>query len=121
MRPPLRPVLLAALVAAAALVAGAEPASAAMSVHGSVEGAYVLGAKRGDHVVVQRGARTVRTGRADRFGAKVFIDLRPGAGYRVVQRRGARVVASRALRVLRGADHPSRAFYRGQRLAAGLN
>ena len=68
-----------------------------------------------------RGTRTVRAGRADRFGAKVFIDLRPGAGYRVVQRRGARVVATRRLRVLRGADHPKAAFYRGQRLAAGLN
>src|SRR4051794_37477082 len=121
MRSPLRPALVAVLVAAAALVAGAAPASAAMTVHGSVEGAYVVGAKRGDHVAVQRGARTVRTGRADRFGTKVFIDLRPGAGYRVVQRRGARVVATRRLRVLRGADHPKAAFYRGQRLVAGLN
>src|SRR4051812_48853447 len=107
MRSPLRPALVAVLVAAAALVAGAAPASAlpppppppraaargaaaarraggapasaAMTVHGSVEGAYVVGAKRGDRVAVQRAARTVRTGRADRFGAKVFIDLRPGA------------------------------------------
>ena len=53
-----------------------------------------------------RGTRTVRTGRADRFGSKVFIDLRPGAGYRVVQRRGARVVATRRLRVLRGERPP---------------
>ena len=121
MRPPLRPVLLAALVATVALVAGAAPAGAAMTAHGSVAGAYVVGAKRGDRVAVVRGTRTVRAGRADRFGAKVFIDLRPGAGYRVVQRRGARVVATRRLRVLRGADHPKAAFYRGQRLAAGLN
>src|SRR5436190_16951251 len=121
MRAPLRPALLAALVAAAALVAGAAPASAAMTVHGSVEGAYVVGAKRGDRVEVQRGARTVRRGRADRFGAKVFIGLRPGTGYRVVQRRGARLVGSRRLRVLRGADHPAPAFYRRQRLKAGLN
>ena len=121
MRAPLRPVLLAALVAAVALVVGAAPAGAAMTVHGSVTGAYVLGAKRGDRVAVVRGARTVRTGRADRFGSKVFVDLRPGAGYRVVQRRGARVVTTRRLRVLRGSDHPAAAFYRGQRLAAGLN
>jgi predicted acyl esterase len=121
MRPPLRPVLLAALVATVAVVAGAAPAGAAITAHGSVAGAYVVGAKRGDRVAVVRGTRTVRTGRADRFGTKVFIDLRPGAGYRVVQRRGARVVASRRLRVLRGADHPKAAFYRGQRLVAGLN
>ena len=121
MRAPLRPVLLAAPAAAVALVLGAAPAGAAMTVHGSVAGAYAVGAKRGDHVTVLRGTRTVRTGRADRFGSKVFLDLRPGAGYRVVQRRGARVVATRRLRVLRGGDHPAAAFYRRQRLAAGLN
>ena len=121
MRLPLRPALLAAAVAVVALVAGAAPAGAAMSVHGSVAGAYVVGAKRGDRVALLRDGRTVRTGRADRFGSKVFIDLRPGAGYRAVQRRGARVVATRRLRVLRGADHPAASFYRGQHLKEGLN
>src|SRR5829696_8486178 len=104
-------VLLAFLVTA--------PSAEALTARGSTEEAYVLGVKRGERLeLVSRSGRVVRRGRADRFGAKIFIDLRPGKGYRV---RGSRSKRSRRFTVLRAGQNPGRSFYRRKRLKRGLN
>ena len=112
----LRPLLLAVL-AILAVPAGAAPASAAMTARGSVEEAYVVGAPRGAKLVLVRQGRVLRSGRADRFGSRIFRGLRPGGGYRF-QRAGAR---TKPFRVLGRKDRPDRRLYRRQKLRQGLN
>ena len=81
---------------------------------GSIKQAYVLGAKKGQRLVLTNAkGRVVATGRADRFGSKIFRDVKPGRGYRVQR--------SRRFRVLRPGDNPPRSFYRREKLKQGLN
>ncbi len=97
---PSRPVSVLA-TALAALICAAVPAAAGaatapsitqkagFSARGSVGEAYVLGAKRGERLLLaDRRGRLVASGRADRFGSRIFLDVRPGAGYTVRLRRG---------------------------------
>ena len=94
--------------------AGAAPLKA----RGSIKQAYVLGAKKGQRVVLKNASgRTVAAGRADSFGSKIFRELRPGRGYRV--RAGKR--SSRPFKVLRPGANPRPAFYKRQKLTQGLN
>lgn len=116
-----------------ALAAGllAAPPASALSARGSVGEAYVVGARPGERLaLLDAGGRTVRTGRADRFGSRIFRELPPGARLRV--QAGARRVPAfagtrAALRrtppfgVLRGGSPPPRSFYRRERLRPGLN
>jgi uncharacterized protein len=89
-------------------------ADAALRARGSIGQAYVLGAKKGQRLLLRGPAGGVAaTGRADRLGSKIFRGLKPGRGYRVGR--------SRPFRVLRPGDNPPRSFYRGKRLKAGLN
>jgi uncharacterized protein len=94
--------------------ATAPAAGAAVKARGSINQAYVLGAKKGQKLVLRNATRRiVATGRADRFGTKIFRDLEPGRGYRVGR--------SRPFRVLRAGDNPRRSFYRRKKLKQGLN
>jgi predicted acyl esterase len=100
--------------AVALLCAAAPPAGAALKARGSIEQAYVLGARKGQRLVVTNARdHVVATGRADRFGSKIFRGLAPGRGYRVG--------GSRPFRVLRSGDNPGRSFYRRRKLEEGLN
>jgi hypothetical protein len=97
----------------------AAPSAEALTARGSTEEAYVLGAKRGERLqLVSSSGRVIRRGRADRFGAKIFLGLRPGRGYRV---RGSRSKRSRRFTVLRAGQNPRASFYRRKRLKRGLN
>ena len=107
----------APLVAVAAVMP--LPASAdAFRARGSIEQAYVLGAKKGERLqLVDARGRVVRRGRADRFGSRIFRALTPGARYTVRRRAGS----TRPFRVLRRGGTPPSSLYRGQRLRKGLN
>src|SRR5690606_17034333 len=51
---------------------------------GSVGDAYVTGARAGTRLLlVNRKNRIIRRGKADRYGSKIFYDVRPGPGYTV--------------------------------------
>ena len=113
------PVLLAALLAlacAAAVVPAA--ASAAITARGSVGDAYVLGAKNGQRLVLLRGGHRVASGSADRFGSKIFYDVKPGRGY-AVRPAGGR--PGRSFAVLGRNSNPSQSFFRRAKLVPGLN
>ncbi len=78
----------------------------------------MLGAKPGQRLVLKDASgRVLRTGRADRFGSKVFRRLAPGPGYTVHRRTGR----SRRFRVLRPGENPRRGFYQRTELKQGLN
>jgi predicted acyl esterase len=103
-----------------ALVAVPATASAAkFKARGSINEAYVLGARKGERLqLLNAVGRVVAAGRADRLGSKIFRELRPGPGYRV-RRRGGRT--SRRFRVLRAGQNPPQSFYRHIKLKEGLN
>ena len=107
------------LVLAALLVAVAPAAAhAAFKARGSIDQAYVLGAKKGQRLqLLDSRGHVVVAGKADRFGSKIFRELSPGGGYKV--RHGRKL--SRAFRVLRAGDNPPRSFYKHQKLKQGLN
>jgi len=114
---PLRARLTLALVA---LFVAAVPATAqaAFKARGSIEQAYVLGAKKGQRLqLLDRRGQVVAAGKADRFGSKIFRELRPGGGYKV--RHGRKL--SGAFRVLRPGANPAGKFYKRQKLKQGLN
>jgi predicted acyl esterase len=104
------------LVALLAL-AGPTAANAALKARGSINEAYVLGAKKGKRLQLLQAGRVIAAGKADRFGSKIFRELRPGGGYTVKQGHKS----SRSFRVLRAGANPPRAFYKRQKLKAGLN
>ena len=110
------PSRLAALLAAAVLLPAT--ADADFTARGSVEQAYVLGAKRGERLrLVDARGEVVRRGRADRFGSRIFRELRGGARYRVRRADGR----TKRLMVLARDDNPPRSFFARKRLRAGLN
>ena len=103
-----------------ALLLAAAPgaAQAAFKARGSTEQAYVLGAKKGQRLqLLDASGQVVAAGKADRFGSKIFRELKPGGGYRV--RHGSK--RSSPFRVRRAGDNPPRAFYKRQKLKQGLN
>ena len=107
-------------LALVALLVAAAPATAnaAFKARGSIDQAYVLGAKKGQRLqLLDRTGNVIAAGKADRFGSKIFRELRPGAGYRV--RHGRKLSAG--FRVLRPGANPKRSFYRRKKLKQGLN
>lgn len=103
---------------------GAQAASSppALSAHGSIGQAYLVGAQKGDDVrLVSAKGRVVVRGRADRFGSTVFYDVAPGPGYRVRVRHGARRRLTAPFAVLRAGANPRPAFYKQLKLKQGLN
>ena len=112
------PALLAVLLLLGLALAVPASASGAVTARGSVEQAYVTGAPAGATLqLLGRDGRVLRAGRADRFGSKIWRELRPGAGFRV--RVGSR--RTKAFSVLRRDQNPPAAFYRGKALKEGLN
>jgi predicted acyl esterase len=96
------------------LCAPAPAAEAALKARGSINQAYVVGAKKRQMLVLKDAdGRVVAAGRADRFGSEIFREVAPARGYRV-QRSGP-------FRVLRAGDNPPRSFYRRKKLEQGLN
>jgi len=96
-------------------------ASGGMTARGSVGDAYVLGAKQGRRLVLMRSGRTIASGRADRFGSKIFYDVAPGRGYAVRAGSGRRSTATRSFAVLGRNSNPPQAFFRRKKLVQGLN
>ena len=93
-----RPRLALALLLACALLAlTATAAHAAVTARGSVEQVQVTGAKHGGKLsLINRNGKALQTAKADSLGGVVFRDVKPGAGYRVLQGSAA----TRALTVL---------------------
>jgi uncharacterized protein len=114
-------VIVAASLAAGGLTFAAAGASAAtMAGRGSVEQAYVVNARPGAALQLVRHGRTLASGRADRFGSKVFRDQKAGTGYRI--RTVKTHQSTRPFAVLgRSSSNPPAAFFAGKRLKAGLN
>ena len=76
--------LLGGLVAAVALALFAAPSAAAITVHGSVQQVYAVGARPGERLaLLGRRGRTVSVRRAGPLGGVVFRGVAPGRGYRV--------------------------------------
>ena len=95
---------------------------ASFKARGSINQAYVLGAKRGQRLLlVNSKGRIVRRGRADRFGSKIFRELKPGPGYTVRRRAGGKVLGTSKFRVRRPGDNPPRSFFRRKKLKEGIN
>jgi predicted acyl esterase len=89
-----------------------------MTAHGSVEQAYVLGAKKGAKLqLLDAHKKVVATGKADRFGSKVWVDRRPGKGYTVKSGK----TTTKPFAVLRAGDNPPPSFYKKIDLKQGLN
>ena len=69
----MRRCLLAAALVATLLLCATASADASLKARGSIKQAYVLGAKKGQRLVLTNAkGRVVATGRADRFGSKIF-------------------------------------------------
>jgi predicted acyl esterase len=107
----------AVATALAIIGVGAAPA-AAFTARGSIDEAYVLGAKKGERLtLVDRSGHVVAHARADRFGSRIFEAVKPGGGY-VVRRRHGR---SGRFAVLGEHSNPPRSFFKRTKLKAGLN
>ncbi len=90
--------------------------------HGSIDEAYVLGAKPGETwTVVNNAGRQVGSGVVDKLGALIVTDLTPGPGYRFEQTSGSKTEATAPFSVLSTSPAPPPAFYADQHLHAGLN
>jgi uncharacterized protein len=108
-----------ALVSTLAIAGVAAPSAGAFSARGSIGQAYVLGAKKGELLkLADRRGHVVARGRADRFGSRIFLAVKPGAGYTV---RRANRRHTRSFKVLRAGSNPPRSFYRRHKLHEGLN
>src|SRR5829696_3588333 len=86
-------------LAALVLTTAAAPAGAALKARGSVEQAYVTGAREGARVtLVDARGKIAKRGRADRFGSRIFRALKPRPGYRILSggRRTDRFAVLRA-------------------------
>ncbi len=122
-----RPVaLLAAVVSIALLAVTSGSASAAtkatFTARGSIGQAYVLGAKPGAALqLVNAKGKVVASGKADRLGSKVFIDLKSGAGYTVRGGSSRKAPATARFAVLRPGDNPPQSFFKNKKLEQGLN
>jgi predicted acyl esterase len=77
-------VLASAMILALAASGSAAAARPALTVRGSVQQVYVLGAKLGQRVVLlNRRGRVVKSQRADSLGGIVYRGVKPATGYRV--------------------------------------
>jgi hypothetical protein len=98
------------------------PSPAPFKGHGSIDEAYVLGAKSGLKLTVVNGAgKKVGSGVVDKLGGLIVPYLTPGPGYRFEQSTGSKTLATAPFEVLSTSSTPSPSFYAGQKLHAGLN
>ncbi len=97
-------------------------APASFTARGSVGEAYVTGASEGDTLLlVNRHDRTIRTGKADRFGSKIFYDVRPAPGFTVRLKKGGKVQGTKKFKILNLDENPNQSFYKNKELKQGLN
>ena len=103
--PRVAPILAALVLMTVAAPAGGAPLKA----RGSVEQAYVTGAAKGKRVtLVNAKGKLVARGKADRFGSRIFRNLKPKGGYRVTS--GGR--RTKRFAVLKAGANPRPRFYR---------
>jgi uncharacterized protein len=90
--------------------------------HGSIDEAYVMGARPRTRLTLLDGSgRQVGTGRADRFGSLIVRNLTPGPGFRFEEGSGAARRVTPSFSVLSTNSAPPPSFYPSQHLHAGLN
>ena len=90
--------------------------------HGSIDGAYVVGATPNSRLrVVNAAGTTVGSGVVDRLGSLFVRNLTPGAGFRFEEGTGASKRATGAFSILSTVSTPPPSFYSSQHLHAGLN
>ncbi len=90
--------------------------------HGSLDQAYVLGARPGTALVlVNASGHAVGHGVASRLGSLIVRNVVPGPGYTFRSISGHRVAATGTFTVLSTSDTPPESFYADQHLHAGLN
>jgi predicted acyl esterase len=112
--------LLAAMLLAAAPVAGAKVINATFSAHGSVEQVYVLGTPGGALLtLVDRHGVRLASKRADALGGALFRGVTPGSGYRVREATAGGTMQSGALTVLPDRSAPPSTTIYGQQIPAG--
>jgi predicted acyl esterase len=88
--------------------------------HGSVEQVWVTGADANKALgLVAPDGSVVESSKADAQGSKIFRDVKPGGGYRVMAGGGASLVASGRIDVAAPDRHPGRAFYADQKIDEG--
>ncbi len=81
-------------------------------VRGSIKQIYVENAEPGTTVLlVNPNGRVIRTAKADAFGSKIFREVRPKWGYRVLQPGDDGVAGSRKMRSLKPGDNPKQSYY----------
>lgn len=81
-------------------------------VRGSIKQIYVEGAEPGSRLLlVNPNRRVIRKGRADDFGSKIFREVPPKYGYRVLNRQGQTFAGSRKVRSLKPGDNPPQSWY----------
>jgi predicted acyl esterase len=90
---------------------------------GNVGDATVTGAKPGTMLLlVNKKNRIVKKGKADRFGSKIFYDVKPGAVFTVRTRKNKkRAIGTRKFKVLKPGANPPQSFYDQKVLHEGLN
>ncbi|MDQ2621539.1 MAG: CocE/NonD family hydrolase, partial [Actinomycetota bacterium] len=97
-------------------------APATYTARGSVGEAYVTGASEGDTLLlVSKYDRTIRTGVADRFGSKIFYDVKPDKGYTVRMVKDGKVQGTKKFKILNLDENPNQSFYKNKVLKQGLN
>jgi len=103
--------------------AAASVAAAPFRGHGSIDEAYVVGARAGTHLTLVNGAGArVGSGVVDRLGSLVVRNLTPGSGFRFEEGSGATRRATAPFSVLSTTHStPPPSFYSSQHLHAGLN
>jgi predicted acyl esterase len=90
---------------------------------GNVGDATVTDAKPGTMLLlVNKKNRIVKKGKADRFGSKIFYDVKPGAVFTVRTRKNRkRAIGTRKFKVLKPGANPPQSFYDQKVLHEGLN
>lgn len=79
---------------------------------GSIQQVYIENAEPGSTVMLVNPRNLViRTGRTDAYGSKIFREVRPRAGYRVIQSQGEDVASTRRIRSLKPGANPRQSFY----------
>ncbi len=116
--------VLAGVASAGGFVAGTSAPSFAASLfqgHGSIDQAYVVGAKPGAHLTLLNGSGSkVGTGVADSLGGLIIRNLTPGRGFRFEETAPQRPETA-PFSVLSTKSTPPPSFYSSQHLHAGLN
>ena len=81
-------------------------------VRGSIKQIYVQDAEPGSRVLlVNPNRRVIRKARTDAFGSKIFREVKPKFGYRVLNRQGDGFTGSRKVRSLKPGANPKQSWY----------